>query len=124
MTSNDQSLPFPLRGVLEASGIAYKLHSHKPLLTVQDIEAELTFPREQWVKALAFKIKGDGWVLAAMQAHSRLDYRKLAEALGVTRGQLERPSTEELQHEMGFEPGGVAPIPPSEDVKAVYDSAV
>jgi Cys-tRNA(Pro)/Cys-tRNA(Cys) deacylase len=124
MTDSAPDLPTFLRDLLEANGVQYRLHSHAPLLTVRDIEAHLTFPREQWVKALAFRIKGDGWVLAALQAHSRLDYRKLADALGIKRGQLEQPSPEELSRELGFETGGVPPISPNPDVRVVYDTPV
>jgi Cys-tRNA(Pro)/Cys-tRNA(Cys) deacylase len=124
MTDDEPALPSSLRDLLESHEIPYNLHAHPPLLTVRDIEAALTFPREQWVKALAFRIKGDGWVLAALQAHSRLDYRKLADALGIKRGQLEQPSPEALLGELGFEAGGVPPIPPHPGVRAVYDAPV
>jgi Cys-tRNA(Pro)/Cys-tRNA(Cys) deacylase len=124
MSDNEPTLPAFLRDLLEANGVQYRLHSHPPLLTVRDIEAVLAFPKEQWVKALAFRIKGDGWVLAALQAYSRLDYRKLADALGIKRGQLEQPSPEELLQELGFQAGGVPPIPPRPDVRVVYDTPV
>jgi len=124
MAGEGPGLPAWLRDLLESHGVAYKLHSHAPLLTVQDIEGAVTFPKEQWVKALAFRIKGNGWVLVALQAYTRLDYRKLADALGVKRGHLEQPSSEELMQEMGYEAGGVAPIPPYHGVRAVYDTAV
>ncbi len=117
-------LPDWLTELLESYGVAYTLHAHAPLLTVRDIEGAVGFPREQWVKALAFRIKGDGWVLVALQAYTRLDYRKLADALGVRRGHLEQPSPEELMLEMGYEAGGVAPIPAHPGVRIVYDTPV
>lgn len=122
MTEGYPILPAFLHDLLESHSVHYRLHTHPSLLTVRDIEAHLTFPKEQWVKALAFRIKGNGWVLAALQAHSRLDYRKLADVLGIKRGQLEQPSPEELMQELGFEAGGVPPIPPHQGVKVVYDT--
>jgi Cys-tRNA(Pro)/Cys-tRNA(Cys) deacylase len=113
-----------IRRLLDEKGVPYKLHPHEPLLTVKEIEGRLPFPPDRWVKSLAFQVRGEGWALVALHAYSRLDYRKLADALGVKRGQLVQPPPEALLHELGFEAGGVAPIPTRPGVKTVYDSAL
>jgi Cys-tRNA(Pro)/Cys-tRNA(Cys) deacylase len=61
-------------------------------------------------------------VLAAVRSHDRIDYRKLAKALGVNRKQLKSASPDEIQNELGFQVGGVGPIPLREDVEAIFDS--
>ncbi len=110
--------------LLERHSTQYTLHSHVPLLTLRDIEEHVSFPTEGMVKTMAFRVKPSTWVLVALGAYSRVDYRKLADALGVRRGTLVQASPEEVEAELGFQVGGVAPIPPREGVLAVYDAAV
>ncbi|MDQ3704912.1 MAG: YbaK/EbsC family protein [Chloroflexota bacterium] len=110
--------------LLDKQDLRYTLHSHVPLLTLRDIEEHVTFPIEGMVKTMAFRVKPSTWVLVALGAYSRVDYRKLADALGVKRGALVQASPEEVEAELGFQVGGVAPIPPREGVLAVYDEAV
>lgn len=111
-------------GTLDANAVQYTLHSHVPLLTLRDIEEHVTFPVEGMVKTMVFHVKPSTWVLVALGAYTRVDYRKLADALGVKRGSLVQASPEEVEAELGFQVGGVAPIPPREGVLAVYDEAV
>lgn len=113
-----------IQSILDAHEVQHTLHSHVPLLTLRDIEEHVTFPVEGMVKTMVFRIKPSTWVLVALGAYSRVDYRKLAEALGVKRGALAQALPEEIEAELGFQVGGVAPIPPREGVLAVYDEAV
>ena len=110
--------------LLKQHDVQYTLHSHVPLLTLRDIEEHVSFPVEGMVKTMVFRVKPSTWVLVALQAYSRVDYRKLAEALGVKRGSIVQASPEEVEAELGFQVGGVAPVPPREGVLAVYDAAV
>ncbi len=110
--------------LLDTSGVQYTLHSHVPLLTLRDVEEHVSFPVEGMVKTMVFRVKPSTWVLVALGAYSRVDYRKLADALGVKRSALVQASPEEVEAELGFQVGGVAPIPPREGVLAVYDEAV
>lgn len=91
-----------IRGILASHSIPYTLHSHVPLLTLRDIEEHVTFPIEGMVKTMAFRIKPSTWVLVALGAYRRVDYRKLADALGVKRGALVQASPEEVEAELGF----------------------
>ncbi len=113
-----------IQNILGTHEVQYTLHSHVPLLTLRDIEEHVTFPVEGMVKTMVFRVKPSTWVLVALGAYSRVDYRKLAEALGVKRGALVQALPEEVEAELGFQVGGVAPIPPREGVLAVYDEAV
>ncbi len=113
-----------IQGILDSHSAPYTLHPHVPLLTLRDIEEHVTFPVEGMVKTMAFRVKPSTWVLVALGAYSRVDYRKLADALGVKRGVLVQASPEEVEAELGFQVGGVAPIPPREGVLVVYDEAV
>ncbi len=113
-----------IQSILDDHNVQYNLHSHVPLLTLRDIEEHVTFPVEGMVKTMVFRVKPATWVLVALGAYSRVDYRKLADALGVKRASLVQASPEEVEAELGFQVGGVAPIPPREGVLAVYDEAV
>ncbi len=109
---------------LEAAGIPFRLHDHAPLRTVAEAEAALPFPVEQMVKAVVFYIKDGPWLLVAVRAADRVDYRKLALALGVKRGALRQPAAPEVEATLGFEVGGVPPLPPDGQVQAVFDRQV
>jgi Cys-tRNA(Pro)/Cys-tRNA(Cys) deacylase len=108
--------------LLEESGVTYTMHEHRPFLTVADMEEHLPFPREQFLKTLAFKIKNSFWVLAAMKGDARVDYRKIAAAFGISRSHIIRPDPEEISGALGMAAGGVCPIPTGGDVRVVVDS--
>ncbi len=72
-----------IQSILDAHSVPYTLYSHVPLLTLRDIEEHVAFPVEGMVKTMVFRVKPSAWVLVALGAYSRVDYRKLADALGV-----------------------------------------
>jgi prolyl-tRNA editing enzyme YbaK/EbsC (Cys-tRNA(Pro) deacylase) len=109
--------------LLDDSGVEYTMHEHRPFLTVADMEAYLPFPKEQFLKTLAFKIKNSFWVLAAMKGDARVDYRKIAAAFGISRSHIIRPDPEEMAGVLEMDAGGVCPIPTSGDVRVVVDTA-
>ena len=113
--------------LLRASGVRFELHRHEVAPTVAEARAKLPFPFEQFLKTVAFRLKGgvvgDGWVLVALRGQDRVDYRKLADALGVRRGDLARPSPEEILDGLGLPFGGVGPIPPNDATRVVFDTA-
>ncbi len=110
--------------ILSTSGVTYTMHTHAPLLTVADMEEHLPFPREQFLKTLAFKIKNAFWLLAAMRGQDRVDYRKIAAAYRISRSHILRPTPEEVQATLGFDQGGVCPIPTSDNVRVAFDEGL
>ena len=80
--SNPQDLYNTIVGLLESSGVPYTIHEHAPSITIQDADANLWFPVERLVKTIAFRIRGGGYVLAALCGYSQVDYKKLAAAVG------------------------------------------
>ena len=77
-------------------------------------------------ETVAFRLKdgpGGGWVLVALRGGDRVDYRELADALGVRRGDLVRPSPEEILADLGLPFGGVGPLPPNDATRVVFDAA-
>jgi Cys-tRNA(Pro)/Cys-tRNA(Cys) deacylase len=110
--------------LLKAQVVPFTIHEHIPSYTVADAEAKLSFPIERLLKTVAFKRKGGGWILAAVRGPDRVDYRKLAAAVGVKRTDLMRLSPEEVIEVFGVEVGSVGPITRQENAQVIFDSQV
>jgi len=109
---------------LTARGVPFTIHEHTPSYTVADAGERLPFPAERLLKAIAFKIKAGGYVLAAVRGPDRIDYRKLAAACGTKRADIVRLTPEEVSDVFGVEVGSVSPIPLQEGVQVFFDSQV
>jgi Cys-tRNA(Pro)/Cys-tRNA(Cys) deacylase len=107
---------------LTVSSIDYHIHEHAPSVTVVDAEINLDFPVDQLLKTIAFRVKNDGWVLAALCGHSQVDYKKLAAFCGASRDKLMRLTPAEIEQDLGFELGGVAPFAPNAQTRVVIDA--
>ena len=110
--------------LLTRKGVEFEMHIHDPVRTIEDAEKKAPTLVRYLLKTVVFQIKSSFWILAAVPCHERIDYRKLAAALGVNRRQLRSLSPEEVEAELGFQVGGVGPIPWREDMKAVFDSSL
>jgi prolyl-tRNA editing enzyme YbaK/EbsC (Cys-tRNA(Pro) deacylase) len=109
---------------LTEQAVPFTMHEHAPLYTVADMEEHLPFPPELFIKTLAFKIKNSFWVLAATRGQDRIDYRKLAAAFEISRSHILRPSPDEVRETLGFDQGGVCPIPTAANVRVIADPAL
>jgi Cys-tRNA(Pro)/Cys-tRNA(Cys) deacylase len=109
---------------LKEEGISFTIHQHAATRTVNDAEENLPFPKESFLKTVVFKLKNAGWILAALKGQDSVDYRKLATACGTKRSDIIRPSAEEVETALGYEIGGVCPIPLSNSIAVVFDSEV
>lgn len=106
---------------LRAHEVPFTLHTHAPLRTVQDYLGH--FPLEQMLKTVAFRVKGGPWVLVALRGTDRVDYRRLADALGVKRAALVSPSAAEVEAALGVPPGGVSPVPTLPGMIVLFDQS-
>lgn len=111
-----------ITATLAGSGVAYRIHEHAPSITIQDAETYLDFPVEQLMKTIAFRVKNRGWVLAAVCGYAQIDYKRLAAAAGVSRDKLMRLEADEVQAELGYALGGVAPFAPNPQTQVLIDS--
>ncbi|MGA7979835.1 MAG: YbaK/EbsC family protein [Chromatiaceae bacterium] len=107
--------------LLEASGVAYNLHTHPPIRTVEEAEERFQLPTTNLAKTVVFRIKEGDWVLAAVRGRDRIHYKALADALGVRRTDLRAIGPDEVETELGFEVGGVGPFPVREDLRVLFD---
>jgi len=113
----------PPEAILRDAGIPFVLHEHVPVATVAEILAALPFPAEEHVKTLAFTADGSV-VLAAVRGSDRLQFGRLARALGVGRDRIAPLSPEGVREELGLEPGGVCPLVDRDGVTVVVDRRV
>ncbi|MBU4311461.1 MAG: YbaK/EbsC family protein [Desulfobacterales bacterium] len=109
---------------LRQKGVPFTIHKHEPVMTMQDVEEKLPFPKEKLLKTLVFKIRNSFWILAVVKGQDKVDYHKLASSFGVNLDALVRPSAEEMESELGFQIGGICPIPTNDSIKAVFDNDI
>jgi Cys-tRNA(Pro)/Cys-tRNA(Cys) deacylase len=113
-----------LTETLATAGVPHTLHEHAPSITVRDADRNLDFPVERIVKTIAFRIKNQGWVLVGLCGYDQADYRKLAEALGVSRDKISRLEPYELEEALGYAVGGTAPFAPNAQTRVLLDTHV
>ena len=112
----------PMAAMLAASGVAYIVHEHAPSVTIEDADTYLAFPVERLLKTIAFRVKNRGWVLAGLCGYAQVDYKKLAAACNVSRDKLMRLEPGEVEQELGYELGGVAPFAPNVQTAVLLDT--
>lgn len=108
--------------LLSQRGTPFQTHPHEAVRTIDDAKRIAPALVPALLKTIVFKIKDSFWVLAAVRCRDRIDYRKLAAALHVNRRQLSTLSAERIESELGYEVGGVGPIPLRKEVLAVFDT--
>jgi Cys-tRNA(Pro)/Cys-tRNA(Cys) deacylase len=109
---------------LREKGVPFKIHVHEPVVTISEAEEKAPGLIDGLLKTVAFRIRDSFWVLAAVRCRDRIDYRRLAAALGVNRRELRSLSPEEVLQDLGYEVGGVGPVPPRADVLTVFDEGL
>jgi Cys-tRNA(Pro)/Cys-tRNA(Cys) deacylase len=109
---------------LKKKNVPFKMHEHEPVITIREAEEKAPALIDGLLKTVAFRIKDSIWVLAAVRCRDRIDYRKLASALGVNRRELRSLSPEEIQRDLGYQVGGVGPVSPRGDVLTVFDEGL
>ena len=108
--------------ILAQAGAPYQVTTHRAIRTADDV-ASLALPVERSVKTLAFEGAPDAVVLAVLPGPARLDYRGLADAVGVPRSRL-RPADPAVLAGLDMEPGGASPLSDAEGVITVFDVTV
>ncbi len=108
--------------LLNQSGADYRLHTHEPVCTMDEAHAKVPHLTRNLVKTIVFKIKQGDWILAAVHKDDRIDYKKLADALGVKRTALRSISPDQVAEELGFQVGGVGPFSIRDDIQVIVDT--
>jgi len=110
--------------LLDQNKARYTIHKHEPIRTVQDALEKWPYGIDHLVKTVAFKLKDGRLILAAVRAKDRIDYKKLADHLGISRRALKTLSPTEVHDLLGVEPGAVSPIATESDIQTILDNNV
>ena len=110
--------------LLTHSGVAFEILHHEVIRTAADAERAVPGLVDHLVKTVAFQIKDGAYVLAGVPARARIDYKRLADLLGVNRRLLRSLSPEQVEEELGFEVGGVGPFPVVDGMQIYFDSTL
>ncbi|MGW5637743.1 aminoacyl-tRNA deacylase [Streptomyces sp. NPDC003832] len=122
MSTSSPSTPAAPDDVLRAAGVTFRVHTHPPVRTAEDVRRETGLSVADSVKTLVFTAD-DQVFLVAFPGLARLGYGRLARAVGLPRSRL-RPAGEEVLRGLGMEPGGVSPVCSAPGVTVVFDTAV
>jgi Cys-tRNA(Pro)/Cys-tRNA(Cys) deacylase len=113
-----------ITSILRTENCQHRIHEHQPIVTVAEAVARVPELTENLLKTVVFRKKSGTWVLAALFHNRRVDYKKLAEAVGINRRDLRPVSPADVERALGFEIGGVGPFPISDEIDVVVDDAV
>jgi Ala-tRNA(Pro) deacylase len=107
----------PVLERLDALGIAYTLHRHPPVFTVEEARLLRGDIGAIHVKNLFLRDKREDMWLVTVPEERPLEFRGLREVLG-TRGTPSFGSPERLRTWLGVEPGSVTPLAAINDREA------
>jgi len=124
MQTGDSSIFLALLAIVENSGIPFTIHEHRATRTVDEARHNLSFDVERIVKTVAFRIRSDQIVLAALRGTRRVNYSRLAKLLSVNRRDFSALSPDEVRELLEVEPGSVSPVTRSEGIMVLVDDDV
>ena len=110
--------------LLDAADVTYQTHEHEAIRTVDEVVEKLPHLAPIMVKTIAFSLKDGRIVLVAIHGKDRIDYRKVAKAVGTNRRNVRSMSPEEVLAELGYEVGSVGPFALQENVFVLIDAHV
>jgi len=98
-----------LKKLLTDKGIAFKVITHNPLFTMDDVVRELNIPEQATAKTLLVNVNGTGLFRVVLQGKARLDFRKLASILKVLKTSIHFASKDVIE-KTGFTVGAIPPF--------------
>jgi Ala-tRNA(Pro) deacylase len=111
---------------LDALGIAWTIHAHAPVFTVEEAQSLRGSLPGTHTKNLFLKDKGGGLWLVVAREELRIDLNALSKVLGAPRFSFGKP--ELMVETLGIAPGAVTPFALMNDtdlrVTAVFDKAM
>jgi len=91
---------------------------------MSDVEQNLPFPIEKLLKTLVFRTRDSKWIYAVVKGRDKVDYKQLSSTLGISRGEISRPSSQEVESFLSLQIGGICPIPIHEDIIVIFDASL
>ena len=100
---------------LAEKGATFEILTHEPVLTMADVERVLGVSLDQTAKTLVVKV-ADQIYLVAIPGDARLDKRKLAMLLGISRKHIDLLSAAAVEESIGLPLGAIPPFHPDHPV--------
>ena len=100
---------------LDSAACSYELLEHHPVFTMEDVEKHIPVPAESRVKTMVVAAQGqDGArpILCGLQATARLDIKKVAALLGLSRSKVVMMSPDTAENVLGMPRGAIGLIAP------------
>lgn len=97
----------PVEAYLDALGISYKVHSHPPVFTCEELK-KYSVPGLSCKNLFLRDQKKRRYFLVILAAAKKTDLAKLGESLGERKLSFVNPET--LKEKLGVEPGAVSPF--------------
>ncbi len=110
--------------LLAEAKVHYTIHEHEAIRTVDEVVDKLPYLAPIMVKTIAFSLKDGHIILVAIHGKDRIDYRKVAKAVGTNRRNVRSMSPEEVLATLGYEVGSVGPFVLQEGVSVLFDEHV
>jgi Cys-tRNA(Pro)/Cys-tRNA(Cys) deacylase len=105
--------------ILDKSEINYNIIGHCDITNVKDGIKAFKCDSSQVVKTLGFKIDGM-YIFFAIRRDKRLDFKKIAALLNVSRQKISQISVDEPENDLGYKAGGLSPLHIDSSNIAVY----
>ena len=96
---------------------------HEPVITSEEAAQTRGFQLKQGIKALLFT-DGNGWVVVDVPADKKVDQKKVAAALGWSKGKIRMATPEEVMEKTGCEIGAVPPFGHGQEIPLLVDVGV
>lgn len=110
-----------LKNYLCALGVSYDVYAHEPVVTIDDVERVLKIPKTAMVKSLIVKVRNVLYVVSLL-GNQRLDKKKLARALGISRNHIDLLDRKEVEQSLGIPVGAIPPF--GLGIPAILDSCI
>lgn len=120
--SGEQSTFVRILSVLDSKGIQYTVHPYSAHSITEAGGSPL--PLDLIAKTVVFRVKDLGLVLAVLKATDKVDYRKVARLLKVSRSEITLAPPDEVLSSLSCTYGNVSPIDPNQQAIVLVDSGL
>ncbi len=112
-----------IKKLLDEKNIVYVIHQHDKVYTVDDVKRKVDYDYTCGFKTLAFVVNAD-YYFVVINALDKVDYKKLASAMGVKRKAIRLAKLDELASKFAYDLGGLSPIPLDSTIKVLFDKKI
>ena len=109
--------------ILNQNSIKYKVYEHEEVFTINDVKNKLLFDYNKLVKTIVFSHK-EKFIFVVLNGDNSIDYKKLSKALNIRRDDFKMANGEEIEKELGYQIGGISPIPTESNIVVIIDKKV